>query len=261
MDTLPKISIITAVFNSEKFIESTLKSILAQSYSNWELILVDDCSSDNSLKVIQPYLEKHKNFNLIKLNSNKGAAIARNEGTKIANGDFIAFLDSDDLWKPNKLSTQIKLMLNNNVDVCFSSYDLIDEQGNYLNKKVQAIPKLSYNKLLKSNYIGNLTGIYNAKKLGKIYTKNLRKRQDWLLWLEAIKRSSKDAVGLKDSLAMYRVRKNSMSSNKLNLVKHNFNVYKKGLDFSFLKSMYYLSIFLIEHIFVKSKQIIPSPKN
>lgn len=261
MDTKPKISIITPIFNSEKFIELTIKSVLNQTYTNWELILVDDCSTDNSIEIIEPYLQLHKNIQLIKLRTNLGAAEARNKGTKKAKGDFICFIDSDDIWKPDKLSIQIDVMLKNELDVCYSSYELIDEKGSNLNKLVQALPKLSYKKLLKSNYIGNLTGIYNTRSLGKIYAPDLRKRQDWLLWLEALKRSTKDAYGIQESLALYRVRKNSMSSNKLNLIKYNFKVYRNGLGYSFIKSVISLVGFLVEHFFVKSKQIIVQHKN
>ena len=147
-------------------------------------------------------------------------------------------------------------MQTNNCDVCFSSYEHIDETGKPLNKLIKALPVLTYQKYLRSNYIGNLTGIYNAKNLGKITAPNLRKRQDWLVWLSAIKKSGKPAKGIRESLAYYRVRKDSMSSNKINLLKHNYWVYKKGLGFSTLKSIGYMLIFLNGHFFVKSKQTV-----
>ena len=121
---------------------------------------------------------------------------------------------------------------------------------------VQALPILTYKKHLKSNYIGNLTGIYNAIVLGKITSPNLRKRQDWLLWLNAIKASGKPAKSVQESLAFYRVRENSISSNKIELLKHNYWVYRKGLGFSVLKSMYSMVIFLMEHFFIKRKQTV-----
>ena len=141
----------------------------------------------------------------------------------------------------------------NNSDMCFSSYELMDEKGTLLNKTVKALPSLTYKKLLKSNYIGNLTGIYNAKTLGKITSYNLRKRQDWILWLTVIKRSGKPAKSVTESLAYYRVREASMSSNKFNLIKYNYWVYRKGLGFSAPKSVYYMLLFLMEHAFIKSK--------
>ncbi len=250
------VSIITPMFNSEAFISETINSVINQTYIDWELILIDDNSTDKTLSIVQEFINKHSNIKLLKNEINYGAAISRNKGIDFAKGNFIAFLDADDLWKPEKLEIQIACMQAKNCDVCFSSYELIDEKGEVLNKKVKALPQLSYNKLLKSNYIGNLTGMYNAKVLGKIKTPNLRKRQDWLLWLEAIKKSGKNAQSIQESLAYYRVRENSMSSNKLNLIKYNYWVYRKGLGFSTLKSAYYMLVFLKEHFFIKKKQTV-----
>lgn len=237
------------------FISETINSVINQTYKSWELILIDDFSEDNTLKIAKPFLDKHPNIRLLKNLNNHGAAISRNKGIEASKGDYIAFLDGDDLWKPKKLEIQIAFMKANNCDVSFSSYKQIDENGKPLNKLVKALPKLSYKKYLKSNYIGNLTGVYHAKNLGKITTPNLRKRQDWLLWLAAIKKSGKPALGIQESLAYYRVRNNSISSNKLELIKHNYWVYKKGLGFSTIKATYFMLVFLKEHFLVKSKQI------
>jgi glycosyltransferase involved in cell wall biosynthesis len=244
------------MYNSEDFISETIGSIINQTYSNWELILIDDFSRDNTLQIIKSFLKEYSNIKLLKNDANCGAALSRNKGILEAKGQYITFLDADDLWKPHKLETQLTFMENENCDVSFSSYDLINENGEPLNKRINVLQTLSYNKLLKSNYIGNLTGMYNAKVLGKITSPNLKKRQDWLIWLAAIKKSRKSALGIQESLAYYRVRKDSMSSNKLNLLKHNYWVYKKGLGFSSLKSMYFMIVFLTEHFFVKSKQTV-----
>lgn len=250
------VSIITPMYNSETFISETINSVLNQTYKNWELLLIDDCSSDNTLQIAKLFSKRHKNIKVLKNSTNLGAAISRNFGIEKSKGDFIAFLDADDLWKPEKLEKQLDFVKRNNCDVCFSSYELINNKGKKLNKLVKALPVLSYDKLLKSNYIGNLTGLYNTKTLGKIKTTNLRKRQDWLLWLEAIKKSGKPAKGIQESLAYYRVRKDSMSSKKLNLLKYNYWVYRKGLKFSIIKSIYFFILFLFEQFFVKSKQMI-----
>ncbi len=254
------VSIITATYNSRDYIEATIKSVLNQTYTNWELLIIDDASEDDTLSILNKYASNHLNIKVFQNQTNQGAAITRNEGIKEASGGFIAFLDSDDVWKPQKLERQLKFMLKHNIDVCFSSYDLMDESGTLLNKTVKALPKLTYDKFLKCNYIGNLTGMYNAKTLGKIYAPNLSKRQDWLLWLRAVKKSAKPAFGIEESLAVYRVRRNSMSSNKFNLLKYNYLVYRKGLGFSTLKSSYYMITFLFEYFFVKSKQTVTSEK-
>lgn len=258
MDNL--VSIITPTYNSAKYISETIESVLDQTHENWELLIVDDGSTDHTVDIIKIFITQDNRIQLYRLKSNSGPAIARNKGITEANGDYIAFLDADDLWKSKKLETQLTFMKADNCDVCFSSYELIDKQGNVLNKIVKALPRLSYQKLLKSNYIGNLTGMYNTRALGKITTPNLLKRQDWLLWLFAVKKSGKPAKGIQESLAYYRVHENSMSSNKWNLVKYNYWVYKKGLGFSSMTSIYCLTVFLVEHFFVKSRRIISTKK-
>lgn len=244
------------MFNSEAFISETINSVINQTYKNWELLLIDDFSTDKTLEIVIQFLIHNPNIKLLKNEINSGAAISRNKGLEASQGDYIAFLDADDIWKPEKLELQLKFMQSENCDVCFSSYEQIDENGKPLSKLVKALPELTYQKYLKSNYIGNLTGIYNAKILGKIKAPNLRMRQDWLLWLAAIQKSGKPARSVQESLAYYRVRKDSMSSNKINLLKHNYWVYRKGLGFSTLKSVWYMGVFLKEHFFVKSKQVV-----
>lgn len=247
------VSIITPSYNSEPFIAATIRSVINQTQEDWELIIVDDASTDDTCNIVLEFSNKDTRIKLIKQPKNLGAGAARNTAIKAAKGSHIAFLDSDDVWRPNKLETQLRYMKSNNTNVCFSSYELINEQGEKLNKLVEALPKLSYQKQLKCNYIGNLTGIYNANMLGKIYMPDIKKRQDWVMWLSAIKKGG-PALGIKESLAYYRVRKDSVSSNKLNLITYNFNVYRKALDFSFTKSTKYLALFLYEYFFVKSKQ-------
>ena len=227
-----------------------------QTYKNWELLLIDDASTDKTREIVNQFISQNPNIKLLKNETNSGAAISRNKGIEASSGAYIAFLDADDIWKPEKLEVQIKFMQAENCDVCFSSYEQIDETGKPRHKLVKALPILTFQKQLKSNYIGNLTGVYNAKVLGKIQVANLRKRQDWLLWLKAIEKSGKPAKAIQESLAYYRVRNDSMSSNKINLLKYNYWVYRKGLGFSILKSMWYMGIFLKEHFFVKPKLIV-----
>lgn len=251
----PLVSIITPMYNSEHFILETIGSVVNQTYTNWELLLIDDGSTDNTIKIVEDFKSKYANIKLLQNDTNLGAAKSRNKGILEAKGDYIAFLDADDVWKPNKLEVQILFMQTHNCEVSFSSYEQINESGKPLHKLVQALPKLTYNKYLKTNYIGNLTGMYHAKTLGKITSPNLRKRQDWLLWLAAIKKSGKPALGIQQSLAYYRVRDNSISSNKIEMLKYNYLVYKKGLGFSTIKSLYRMLIFLWEQFMVKSKLI------
>ena len=248
------VSIITPAYNVQNFIATTVHSVLNQTYHNWEMIIVDDGSTDNTLNIIEAFSTKDKRIKLLKHKKSLGAGFARSTAINAATGNFIAFLDADDLWEPHKLATQIEFMITNNAAISFSSYQLIDENGNNLNKVVKALPIVNYKKQLKCNYIGNLTGIYNVSVLGKIEIPQIKKRQDWVMWLEAIQKAG-EAKGMKEVLASYRVRKRSISSNKMGLLKYNYNVYRKALGFSRAKSLVCFSKFLYEYFFIKSKQI------
>jgi len=248
------VSIITPAYNVQRFITASIHSVLNQTYNNWEMIIVDDGSTDNTHNIIEGFSSKDKRIKLLRHKKTLGAALARNTAINAATGNFIAFLDADDLWEPHKLATQIEFMRANNVAISFTSYKLIDEGGNSLNKVVQALPVVDYKKQLKCNYIGNLTGIYNVDLLSKIEIPKIKKRQDWVMWLSAIEKAG-EARGIKEVLASYRVRKNSVSSNKMGLFLHNYNVYRKALGFGRIKSVIYLLRFLYEFFFIKSKQI------
>ncbi len=249
------VSIITPSFNSEKYIFETIESVQNQSYSNWELLIVDDASTDTTCLIVERYSKKDFRIQLTKNTTNKGAAFCRNLATKLSKGTYIAFLDSDDLWHPNKLEKQINFMNKHQNAVSYTSYLHIDEEGKSLAKRIKAMPTLSYKKQLKNNYLGNLTGIYNVDVLGKIIAPNLRKRQDWAVWLEAIKRNKKPAIGLQEDLAFYRVHKKSMSSNKTRLLKYNYWFYTKHLGYSKIISAFYLVVFLWEYFFIRPKFI------
>jgi glycosyltransferase involved in cell wall biosynthesis len=251
----PLVSIITPLFNAGKFINETISSILDQTYTNWEHIIVDDASTDASVMLAKRVINDDSRFKLVLLEQNRGAAYCRNYATEQARGEYIAFLDSDDLWHPQKLERQIQIMEEKHLFVTFTSYLHIDEHGNPLYKRIKALSTLSYSKQHRNNYIGNLTGIYSAGKLGKIFAPNIRKRQDWAVWLEAIRRNDGLAIGIQEDLAYYRIRQDSISSNKFDLLKYNFKFYRKHLRYSWLKSFFCLNMFLIEHFFVRPKQI------
>ncbi|HKL36535.1 MAG TPA: glycosyltransferase family 2 protein [Salegentibacter sp.] len=248
------VSVIMPAFNAEEFIEAAVESVIAQTYSNWELFIIDDASTDATLSKAEKLAKQDFRIKILQNQKNSGTGISRNKGIKASQGDFIAFLDADDQWKPKKLKIQLETMQKQDASVCFSSYLQIDENGSSRNEIIEALPTLTYQKLLKSNYLGNLTGIYSVKKLGKIYAPEIRKRQDWALWLEAVKKGG-PAIGIQQCLAKYRVRKGSISRNKLEMLKYNFNIYHKILGFDFPKSVGYMLVFLKEHFYVKPKQV------
>lgn len=231
------VSIITPLYNSSEFLEDTIRSVINQSYQKWEMIIVDDCSADNSFEIVQQIAKHEKRIKLIRLQSNQGAAIARNIAIENAIGDFIAFLDSDDLWEPKKLEKQINFMTEKDVYFCYSAYNKIDEDGTYRGK-VKVPNKVTYNQLLNTNVIGCLTAIYNANVLGKIYMPNIRKRQDYALWLKILKKGI-NAYGINEPLATYRVRNNSISSNKLIAAKYQWQIYRRIEKINFVKSVYH----------------------
>lgn len=251
----PLVSIITPTFNSEKFIEAAIASLQAQTHTNWEMILVDDASTDGTVKIITSATKKDSRLKCVQLSNNHGAGVARNTGIELAKGTYIAFLDADDLWMPEKLEKQLAFMKAHKAAVSYTSYCLIDENGTPMHKKVVALPLLTPQKMLKANYIGNLTGMYNVQMLGKVFMPTLRKRQDWALWYRCIQMAGK-AQGLQEVLACYRVRNASVSSNKLNLLTYNYLFYRKACNFGAFKSTICLIRFLVEHFFVKSAQTI-----
>lgn len=230
------VSVIMPAYNCENFIKFSLDSVLAQVYENWELIIVDDCSTDNTKEIINSYMKKDKRIKYYRLNENSGAAIARNKAVEKAKGEFIAFLDSDDIWHPEKLVKQIKFMNSKQINFSCTSYLKIDENGNLFNRVVKAEKKSGYNDLLKTAP-GNSTVMYNAYKLGKFYIPKIKKRNDYVMWLKII-RSEGNLYGLDENLASHRVRKGSISSNKISLLKYHWIVYRRIENLTLVKSIY-----------------------
>ena len=232
-----KVSIIIPVHNAEKFIGKTIESVLNQTYKNWEMLIFNDKSKDNSLKIIKKYSEKDERIKVVDSKENVGVVAARNKLIEIATGEFIAFLDADDYWKQNKLEKQIKFMRKNNALISCTEYTRVTEDEKEINDIIIK-EIITYEDMLKINYLGCLTVIYNANKLGKRYFKERKKNEDYVLWLEIVK-ETKIIFGLKENLAFYRVLNNSRSSNKIKVAKDRWEVYRKIERLSLLKSIYY----------------------
>lgn len=246
------VSIITPSYNSSSFITETIEGILKQTYSNWELLITDDCSTDNSIEIINQYVHQDSRIKLLKLDKNSGAGVCRNKSIEAAKGRYIAFCDSDDVWMPQKLEKQLAFMVKMDCALSYSSYMQMDEDGNE-SGIVVCNKKITFASLKRDCGIGCLTAIYDTQKVGKMYMSSIRKRQDWGLWLEILAKC-KVAYGLKEPLAYYRLRNGSISNNKLNLVKHNINVYRTILKFSLLKSyIFFLFVFMPTYTFKKIK--------
>lgn len=247
------VSIITPTYNSAAFISETISSVKNQTYLNWELLIVDDCSTDATVQVVGEFLSDPR-IRLIALSQNSGAGIARNTALSEAKGRYIAFLDSDDLWKPEKLVRQLQFMVQTGQPFTFSFYDCIDEDGKLLDKRIEAPVELYYRQLFFCNFVGNLTGIYDAAHFGKIAISSIRKRQDWIVWLTILKQLER-AKPVPESLAFYRVRENSISASKWRLLSHNYVVYRKFHKLNVLFSLGCMLGFLYTQLLVKPKYI------
>lgn len=244
------VSVITPVYNSERYIAETIESILKQSYRNWELLITDDNSDDNSVQIIQRFAEKDSRIKLFRLSENSGADVARNHSIKEAKGRFIAFCDSDDLWLPDKLRVQINFMLDNSYAFTYSNYYSRVEKEQAC--KVVSFPSRISRRFLLRDNIGCLTVVYDTSVLGKVYMPAIRKRQDWGLWHLLIDKSGY-AYGVQSPLAIYRIRKGGMSSNKFDLIKYNIGVYRNVCNYSIFKSymifiLYYMPTYLLKRI-------------
>ncbi|WP_264552858.1 glycosyltransferase family 2 protein [Flavobacterium sp. N2038] len=248
------VSILTPTFNAEKYIRATIESVQNQSYQNWEMILIDDASTDKTVKIIKEFAQGDDRIKLFKLEKNCGNGFARNAALEKATGKYIAYLDADDIWFPEKLEKQIQFLKINKQHFTFSFYDCIDEEGNDLNRKVESPNPLTYKQLFFCNYVGNLTAIYDVDYFGKITLQATQKRQDWRIWLTILKQI-KTAKPVPESLAFYRIRKDSVSSSKFKLIKHNFGVYREFHGYNFVFSVLLMMRFLFTQLIIKPKYI------
>lgn len=237
------VSIITPAYNAAEYIAETIESVLAETYPYWEMLIVNDCSTDNTAKIAQSYAAKDRRIKLINLTENSGAAIARNTVIQNAKGRYIAFLDSDDLWKKEKLQKQLKFMQQNGYAFTFMAYEHFKSNKENIKNKVPAPKKLKYRDALKGNQIGCLTVMLDRKQLARIkFTE--QKHEDYILWLNILK-TGITAYGINESLALYRTgNSKSISSNKLQSALWTWNVYRKVQKLSILKSIYYMCFYL-----------------
>lgn len=237
----PLVSIVVPTYNSEEYILETIESVKKQTYKNWELIVIDDCSKDKTQEILESSKEE-KRIKVINLNKNSGAGIARNIGIKEAKGKYIAFLDSDDIWDKKKLEKQISFMEENKYEFTFTDFHRIDEMGKII--KRLKVPKVTtYNKNLYYNTIQTSTVIYNQEKLGKIYFPEIRKRQDYGLFQEILRKTN--AYGLNEDLMTYKIRKESLSYDKRELIKWQWKFYREVLKLGRFKSTFHLSLYII----------------
>lgn len=232
------VSIIMPNYNGAAYLDKTIQSVLSQTYTNWELIFVDDCSTDNSLEIVKTFQDER--IRVFKNKSNSGAAASRNYALREAKGKWIAFLDSDDIWEIEKLAKQIAFMVNNSYSFSFTDYIVIDKDDNILTLYKPKKDSCDYKDILKHCCIGCSTVIYDKATLGVVLMPETAiKREDFACWLAILKTGEK-AYCLHESLTRYKVHTDSVSSKKTKMIKYQWNVYRKVEGLSFVKAGYYM---------------------
>ena len=233
------VSIITPVYNGEKYVKETIVSVLKQTYPNWEMIIVDDGSKDSSAEIVRKYTEKDKRITLVQ-QSNGGSASARNNGIRRANGQFIALLDADDLWEPMFLESQLALMKEKNALVVHASYKRINEGSKEILRPCIAKKVVTYKQMQMTNHIACLTGLYDTSMYGKIFLREELKslRDDYAYWLDIVKLAGK-SYGNQNILASYRVMSSSTTGKKKKLIKAQFNFYYRYQKLGLIRSVCY----------------------
>lgn len=219
------VSVIMPSYNTGKYIKKSIESVLAQSYKNWELIIVDDCSRDDTDKIVAKFLNDSR-IKYLKNDENKGAAFSRNRALREVKGKWVAFLDSDDLWYPEKLEKQIHFMIENNYSFSYTNYEEIDSEGKKTGVKVTGPRKITKKGMFCYCWPGCLTVMYNAKKVGLIQIADIKKNNDYAMWLKVSKKAN--CYLLDDNLALYRRgRMGSISThNYKELIKWHYKLFK-----------------------------------
>ncbi len=223
-------------YNAERFIKEAINSVVLQTCSDWELLVIDDGSTDSTCAIVENLAAADERIKLIKNASNMGAARTRNRGLDMCQGAYVAFLDSDDVWHPNKLSSQIEAMQSRNAQLCYSSYAIIDDRGNP-SKNAYVVPEsITFDGMLRQNYIGCSTVVLSRDIVEQYRFATDFYHEDYCLWLD-IMRSGHKVVGCSEVLVDWRLIKNSRSFNKVKSAKNRWRIYRRHMNFSFPKSV------------------------
>lgn len=233
------VSVIMPTYNCGEYIEQSIQSVISQTVSDWEIQIVDDCSTDHTAGLLKPYLGQNTNIHYYRLPHSGGPAAARTEAIRRASGKYVAFLDSDDLWMPDKLEKQITFMEKSGARFSCTAYRQMDAEGNDLHTVMVPPAKIDYRRCIRlSNPIGNLTAMYDQEALGKFEVPPIRKRNDFALWLQILKETD-CCYGMEDVLGVYRLgRAGSVSYNKLAQARYHWQLYHKIEGHSVVRSAY-----------------------
>lgn len=249
------ISIITPTYNSSLYIAETIESVINQSYKEFELILVDDCSNDNTVDIIKSYITKDNRIKLIENKINSGAAFSRNIAIAKSNHNYLAFIDSDDVWDRNKLAKQLLFMKNKKVCFSFTAFEIIDSNSKSNGRTVDTKQNGSFSyddMLVKKATLGCSTVIlYKKAFTGLLEMPSIRTGQDYAFWLKLLKNTDEKAFILPLPLTKYRITPNSISRNKINKAKRQWFIYREIEQLSLLKSCYCFCFYAFRAIFKK----------
>ena len=244
----PTVSIIMASHNSAPFIAESIRSVQAQDFQDWELLVSDDASTDDTCDVVRALQAKDDRIKLLASSVNRGPAVTRNASLTAAKGRYIAFLDSDDLWTPDKLTRQLAFMRERGLAFTYTYYTSIDEAGNRLTDIVKGQDSVTYEELLAhKTTIGCLTVMFDTELCGRHLMPEIRRRQDYAMWLQILRNGIK-AHRLNEKLAFYRVRSNSISSNKVRAAWYVWRVYREIEKIGVVKSAYYFGSYGFYHL-------------
>lgn len=242
----PKVSIITPCYNAEKFIASTIESVINQTYTNWEMLICDDCSNDKSVEIVNSYCNKDSRIKLLRTVSNTGTpAVPRNLAIQHSKGDYVAFLDSDDIWFPQKLESQMEFMAKHGYDFVYSNYEKMNVDGIRANRNVCVAISATYKSMLKSCDVPFLTALLKRDLISDIKFKSTSK-EDYVFWLEVFRRTNIVAYNTNSVLAIYREANDSRSGNKLRMIKGQWNVLRCYEQINYLSCIYYMIVYLVK---------------
>ena len=222
----PLVSVIMPAYNAARFIRHSIQSVLQQSFQNWELLVTDDASTDNTPQVLEMAATQDPRIKVFLLKQNQGPGAARNHSLSQAKGRYIAFLDSDDLWLPHKLEQQLRFMQNRQSAFTFASYSLINQQGEDLHKTIHAPASITYRQYLRNTIIGCLTVMIDREKTGPVVMPDMKTSQDMATWLDILK-TGITAHGMSEVLAQYRIVDGSNTSSKWKSAMDVWRVYRQ----------------------------------
>lgn len=240
------LSVIVPVYNAQKFIRQTIDSVLSQTYSEFELILVDDCSTDNSYDILCEYIEKDSRVKVYKNEKNMGVSYTRNFAVDKAQGEFVALIDSDDMWEQNKLKIQMQAISDNNADLCYTGSAFVDTHGVRSNFVFKVPQTITYKKLLKQNIMSCSSVVVRKELLKKYPMAHDNMHEDFATWL-AIAKSGAKCIGVNQPLLIYRVNRNSKSGNKVKSMEMTYRVYK-FIGLNIFQRVYYMISYIITGI-------------